>query len=292
MRWMTLREGPLKTYGGGLLGGVVVLLAVFFLLRGRIRIEGGKTGVTVTRFRSFERAAHWLLAGSFILLGLTGLASLFGRTVLLPLFGPDANAGILVVSKWVHNNVAWPFMVALIVVFFLWVWHNIPDRTDLRWVAQGGGFVGSKHPPAKKFNFGQKMIFWSVIVLGASVSASGLSLLFPFELPMFAATFEKANALGVMDWLGRDPLPTALSPQEEMQFSQIWHAIVSFVMMAIVLAHIYIGSLGMEGAYDAMGSGEVDVAWAEQHHRLWLEEVQEGYGQEVPEGRPTATPAE
>ena len=60
-----------------------------------------------------------------------------------------------------------------------------------------------------------------------------------------------------------------------MQLAQAWHAIVSFVLMAIILAHIYIGSLGMEGAFDAMGTGEVDENWAEQHHSIWYEELKE-----------------
>ena len=296
MRWLQWRAGPLRTWGGGLLIGVAALLAVFFLLRGRIRIDGGKSGVTVTRFRSFERAAHWLLAGSFILLALTGLAALFGRVVLVPLLGHEANAAILIASKWVHNNVAWPFMVALVVVFVLWVWHNVPNRTDLDWVRRGGGFFGGAHPAAKKFNFGQKLIFWSVILLGASVSASGLSLLFPFELTLFAGTFDALNATGLPGLFG-GPLDSALAPQEEMQLAQLWHSIVAFVFMAIVLAHIYLGSLGMEGAYDAMGSGQVDVAWAEQHHALWLEEVRakERAAPSRASGRSrgtTATPAE
>ena len=275
LRYLEFRQGPLKAWGGGLLAGVAALLAVFFAIRGRIRIEGGKTGVTVTRFNSFERAAHWLLSGSFLLLGITGLLALFGRVALVPLFGHEANAGILVVSKWVHNNVAWPFMVALVVVFGLWVWHNIPNRGDLRWIRAGGGFIGHGHPPAKKFNAGQKLIFWSVIILGASVSASGVSLLFPFEVNLFAATFEKLNATGLPGLILGGDLNTALAPQEEMQLAQLWHGIVSFVFMAIILGHIYIGSVGMEGAYDAMGSGEVDVAWAEQHHSLWLDEMRE-----------------
>ncbi|MEM9796563.1 MAG: formate dehydrogenase subunit gamma [Pseudomonadota bacterium] len=287
MVWWQFREGPLRTYGGWLLLGTIAVLAVFFLLRGRVRIEAGRSGRTVTRFQWFERFSHWLLAGSFILLGITGLASLFGRTVLVPLLGKEANATILIASKWVHNNVAWPFMIALIFVFFLWVWHNIPNRTDLVWIKQAGGIVGSKHPPAKKFNFGQKLIFWSVIVLGGSISVSGLALLFPFEIQLFAATFDKMNAIGIPDLLGRAPFPTQLAPQEEMQLAQSWHAIVSFVLMAIIIAHIYIGSLGMEGAYDAMGTGEVDEAWAKQHHSLWLEEIE---GKDAKGG--TTTPAE
>ena len=157
----------------------------------------------------------------------------------------------------------------------MWVAHNIPNKLDLVWIKQFGGIIGKKHPPAKKFNAGQKVIFWSVILFGASISVSGLSLLFPFELPLFAKTFALLNDTGIPQWLGYGVLPTELAPQEEMQLAQLWHGIVAFVLMAIIIAHIYIGTLGMEGAYDAMGSGEVDEAWAHQHHSIWLEEVQE-----------------
>ncbi len=273
MKWLSFRSGPLTKYGLWLLAGTVIMLAVFYLLRGRIRVDGGLRGTTVERFKFIERMAHWTMAWSFILLGLTGVLVLIGRKVLAPAFGLEMNGTILLVSKFIHNNVSWAFMVALVTVFFMWVWHNIPNRTDIVWIKQAGGIVGSKHPPAKKFNFGQKIIFWSVIVLGGSLSVSGLSLLFPFEITMFAKTFGILNDLGLPSMIGLDALPTQLSPQEEMQYSQLWHAIMAFVMMSIIIAHIYIGSVGMEGAYDAMGTGDVDEAWAEQHHSIWLEEV-------------------
>ena len=274
MRWLQIRSGPLAIWGGYLLVATLGLLAVFYLVRGRIRIDGEKSGRTITRFKAVERFGHWLLAGSFILLGVTGLITLFGRVVLIPLFGKDVFANLALVSKWIHNSVAWAFIVGLIMVFAMWVVHNLPNRTDLVWMAKGGGlFVKGVHPPAKKFNAGQKLIFWSVNLLGGSIAVTGVSLLFPFELPMFAATFETLNALGIPQLFSLGELRTELSPHEEMQFAQLWHAIVAFVLMAIILAHIYIGSLGMEGAYDAMGSGEVDLQWAREHHSLWVEEV-------------------
>ena len=273
MAWYEFRAGPLSSYGGYLLLGTIAALALFYILRGRIGLDAQPTGRTITRFKAFERFSHWLLAGSFILLGITGLASLFGRKFIIPLMGHEANSTLLIATKFIHNNVSWAFMLALVFVFFLWVWHNIPDRTDITWFAQAGGIVGKKHPPAKKFNGGQKIIFWSVIVLGASISASGLSLLFPFDMLLFAKSFALFNDLGLPQMLGAGELPVALAPQEEMQLAQAWHAIVSFVLMAIIIAHIYIGSIGMEGAFDAMGSGEVDEAWARQHHSIWVDEV-------------------
>ncbi|MBJ3764217.1 formate dehydrogenase subunit gamma [Maribius pontilimi] len=289
MAWLQFREGPLPKWGGIAMLGMAGLLAVFYLLAGRVRIEGGKDGRTLTRFISVERFAHWLLSGSFIILGLTGLLSLFGRKVFIPAFGHEAYASVAAVTAWLHDNVSWAFMLALVMIFVLWVWDNLPDRTDLTWIAQGGGLIGKGHPPAKKFNFGQKIIFWSVIVLGTSISVSGLALLFPFELQLFAPTFEKLNAIGLPQLLGFGPLDTNLAPHEEMQLSQLWHAIVAFVLMTIIIAHIYIGSLGMEGAFDAMGSGQVDENWAEQHHSIWAEEKK---AEERGAGGAQATPAE
>ena len=301
MNWLIFREGPLRTYGGYFLLATLGLLVLFYLIRGRIRIDSGPAGVTIQRFKAVERFGHWLLAGSFILLGVTGLFTLYARLMIgRPETGVSDEASMmarqdgaflenaLIASKWVHNNVSWAFILALVIIFVMWVIHNLPDRTDLNWIAKGGGIFTKSHPPAKKFNAGQKLIFWSVIVLGGSIAASGLSLLFPFELPMFAKTFVILNKTGLPEVFGFGVLPETLTPHAEMQLAQSWHAIVSFVLMGIVIAHIYIGSVGMEGAYDAMGSGEVDLNWAKEHHSLWVEEVQAKKG-EAPE---SATPAE
>ncbi|WP_114965104.1 formate dehydrogenase subunit gamma [Alkalilacustris brevis] len=291
MRWLEFRSGPLKTYGGYLLLGMLAVLVVFFALRGRIRIDGEKTGRRMLRFSAIERFAHWMLAGSFILLAITGLVQLFGRAFIIPLIGREAFAPVALAGKWVHNNFAWPFMLALLMVIVFWLVHNLPNRHDLKWLAKGGGlFSKGTHPPAKKFNAGQKLIFWAVVVLGLSISASGLALLFPFQMPLFAVTFEKLNALGLPQLFGYGALPEVLAPHEEMQLAQAWHAIVAFVFMAIIMAHIYLGSVGMEGAFDAMGSGEVEEQWAKEHHSLWFEEEKEK--QATASKKPAAQPAE
>lgn len=190
----------------------------------------------------------------------------------MPLVGKELFATITLAGKWVHNNVAWPFMWALVMVFLLWVRHNLPSLLDIRWFLMGGGLLGGAHPPARKFNAGQKIVFWSVILLGTSVSLSGISLLFPYDAPMFAKTFQILNDLGISQLVMGAPLATDISGMQEMQYAQIWHTIVAFAMIFIIIAHIYIGSVGMEGAFDAMGSGEVDLNWASEHHGLWVEE--------------------
>ena len=270
--WYKLREGPVITYGGSAILAIIALLAVFYFVRGRIKIKGGPAGTTVERFKAIERFGHWLLAGSFVALAITGLITLMGRSFLIPVMGPEAFATLAAGSKWLHNNIAWAFMLGLVMTFFMWVAHNIPNKLDWQWLKVGGGIFTNAHPSARKFNAGQKIVFWTVMLLGFSVSLSGLSLLFPFEIPMFAKTFGVVNTV-----LGTD-LPTVLTPHEEMQYANIWHSIVAFVMMLAIIAHIYIGSVGMEGAFDAMGNGQVDLEWARQHHDLWVAEVEAKQG--------------
>jgi formate dehydrogenase subunit gamma len=272
MPWYKLREGPLISYGGGALLGILLLLVVFYFVRGKIMIDGGPSGTKIERFKAIERFGHWLLAGSFIALALTGLITLMGRSFLIPVIGHEAYSTLAVGSKWLHNNIAWAFMLGLIMTFCMWVVHNIPNKLDWQWIKAGGGIFTKSHPSSKKFNAGQKIIFWTVMLLGLSVSLSGLSLLFPFVMPMFAGTFSVINSV-----IGTD-FPTALTPHEEMQYANIWHSIVAFAMMVAIIAHIYIGSVGMEGAFDAMGNGQVDREWARQHHDLWVEEVEAKQG--------------
>ena len=268
--WRNFRNGPLFEYSTWGVLGIVGLLALFFLARGRVRIDSGPSGKTIERFNFFERTVHWMTAVSFIILGLSGLNLLFGKKVLLPVLGPDIFAAITLWGKIAHNYLGFAFALGVVLMFLLWVRHNLPSRHDIKWVLLGGGvLVKGVHPPAKKFNAGQKVIFWCVILGGTSLFLSGLSLLFPFQIPMFAETFAVMNKVGF-------DLPTELTMMQEMQLAQLWHAIVGVVMVVIIIAHIYIGSLGMEGAFDAMGSGMVDENWAREHHGLWVAEVKGG----------------
>lgn len=265
--WRAIRNGPLSTYGVWVLLGMIILLALFFALRGRIKIEAGKSGRTIERFNFLDRVTHWTTAVSFIVLALTGMNILWGKYVLLPVLGPSAFAAITTAGKYLHNYVAFAFMLGILMMFVLWVGHNIPNGYDLKWIAKGGGMFGKhNHPPARKFNAGQKIVFWATILGGISISLSGIALLFPFETTMWAKTF------GILGAIGFD-VPSQVTLMEEQQLSSLWHAVVGIVLIAIILAHIYIGTLGMEGAFDAMGSGQVDENWAREHHSVWVAEV-------------------
>ena len=274
MRWLELRRGPLPRYGGYALLGMLGVIALFYLLRGKIMIQGEKTGQTVLRFRLLERIAHWTMAIPFLLLAITGLTSLFGRVAIIPLIGKPAFSVIATGNKFVHNYISWVFMAGLILSFVLWAWKNLPDRYDLPWLLRAGGlFTKGVHPSSGKFNAGEKLIFWAVIGLGTLISFTGVAMLFPYSLQVFAPFFDVLNNMGISQLLGLGELNTSLSPQEEMQYAQLWHAVTAFVLMTIIIAHIYLGSVGMEGALESMTSGEVDVQWAKEHHDKWYEEI-------------------
>ena len=263
--WAATHGGTVKTVNVVAILGMLAVLAGFYMYRGKIRIDSGPSGRTIQRFNAVERFAHWLLAATFIILALTGLNLLIGRAVILPIVGESAFGTISAWGKIAHNYLAWPFMVALVLVFFAWVVHNIPNRLDIEWLKAGGGlFKKGVHPPAKKFNAGQKAIFWSVIIGGAALSFTGVMLLFP-EIAGTSA---------------------------QWQLYQVIHAIVAGIMTAVIVAHIYIGSVGMEGAFDAMGSGEVDLNWAKEHHSLWVEEKLAREGKAAPSGGAAPQPAE
>ena len=260
--WRDFHRSTLPIVGGLAILGMLALLAIFLMVRGRIRLDHGFSGTRILRFASFERFTHWLTASCFVVLALSGLNISFGRILILPLFGANAFATMSGYAKIAHDYLAFPFMLGLAIMFLIWIKDNIPGAIDLEWIKQGGGILAKgRHPPAKRFNAGQKGIFWIVIIGGALMSASGWFLLFPY-LP--------ANV-------------TAL------QFWTVIHAVIAMLFVAAMLAHIYIGTVGMEGAFDAMGTGAVDLNWAKEHHSLWVEEEQaKGHAPSGGAARPVA----
>jgi formate dehydrogenase subunit gamma len=258
--WDHFHEVILHRLGAIVILGMMVLLAIGYLVLGRIRISSGRSGVKVARFNGFERFSHWLTAVSFVLLGLTGLNITFGKRLLLPVLGPDAFSDLAQSAKYVHNFVGFSFIVGLFLIIALWIKDNIPGRIDIDWLKQGGGFIKSKHAPAGRFNAGEKMVFWFALGAGIAVIVSGLLLLFPFYVTNIAG----------------------------MQIAQVVHAVVAMLFVAVILAHIYIGTLGMEGAFEAMGTGEVDLNWAREHHDRWLEEALAKERSAVPRSMPAA----
>lgn len=267
--WREFRNGPIATYGWWGMAGVAAACLLFFLLRGSMPVASGLSGKLIERFTLSERAGHWVIAISFLVLGLTGLNMLYGRELLLPVMGPEAFTALTLGGKWAHFVSAFIFMIGIVWIFIKWIPHNLPDKTDLMWFLKGGGYlIPGVHAHAKKFNPGQKIVFWLTVLGGISVSMSGLALLLPFEFAFFAKTFGAINAV-----FGTE-LPTNLSAMQEMQLNQLWHSIVSLFLLSVIVAHIYLGTVGLQGAFQAMTTGKVDLNWAKEHHDLWVEELQ------------------
>jgi formate dehydrogenase subunit gamma len=241
--WRQFHQVTMRWIGAVAILGMLAVLLLFYLIRGMVRIEAGRSGSTLVRFNAFERFVHWMTATCFIVLALSGLNITFGKELLIPLMGPQAFATFSQWAKYAHNYLSFPFTLGVVLMFLMWVAWNFPSGVDLRWIREGGGIVGSKHPPARRFNAGQKAIYWIVVLGGGAAAVTGYLLMFPFYATDIAG----------------------------MQTAQMVHGIVGVVFIAIMLAHIYIGTIGMQGAFEAMGKGEVDVNWARQHHSLWLE---------------------
>ena len=241
-QWDQFHEIILRWLGTIVILGMIVALGAAYLIMGRLRISNGRSGQKLRRFTPFERFSHWLTAVSFVALALTGLNITFGKIVLLPMVGPETFSSLSQAAKYVHNFVSAAFVIGLVLIVGLWIKDNIPRKVDVDWVKQGGGFIKSKHASSGRFNAGEKLVFWFALGAGAAVTISGYLLMFPFYVTDIAG----------------------------MQIAQVVHAVIAVLFVAVIIAHIYIGTLGMEGAFEAMATGDVDVNWAREHHDLWL----------------------
>lgn len=244
--WRELRNGPITLYGGIVLCVVVVAIGLFYLKRGMIRLSGPPTGRQIQRFSTLERMAHWSMAVSFVILAVTGLTLLFGKYVLLPVFGYTLFSWLAVIGKNVHNFVGPLFLLSIVVSFFIFVKDNMWKKEDADWIAKAGGLLSGEHVPSWRFNFGEKFMFWfGVVFLGLTVSGSGL----------------------IMDF------PNFGQVRDTMQTVNIIHSVGALLFVCLMLGHIYIGTIGMQGAYDSMRYGHVDEAWAREHHELWYHQT-------------------
>ncbi|WP_374562943.1 formate dehydrogenase subunit gamma [Ideonella sp.] len=267
--WRQVRNQWLIPYGGALLFIVALAIALFYWRKGPLG-HAPNTGSTIERFTPFERAAHWSNAIAFVVLALSGLVMAFGKFLLLPLIGSTLFGWLTYALKTAHNLVGPLFAVSLVVVLLTFVRDNLPQRGDLTWLRRGGGLMSDREVPSNRFNAGEKLVFWGgVLLLGGIVVASGL----------------------VMDQL----LPGLGYLRGDMHIAHMVHASAAVLMMAMFCGHIYIGTIGMRGAYRAMREGHVDEAWAAEHHALWLADIRAGKipaQRSAPSARPhTARPA-
>lgn len=248
--WRELRNGPVTVYGGWALVAVLLLIAAFYLLRGQIRTSGEPTGRMIERFTMVERSVHWINAACFVVLGLTGLLMLFGKHLLLPVFGYTLFSILATISKTGHNFVGPLFAVTLIAMFLTYVKDNFPRAYDFTWLLKGGGLLSrTAHVPSHRFNGGEKLMFWGgLVLLGTIVAVTGFIL----DFPNYGQT------------------------RGQMQDAWAIHAIAALLFIAVIMGHIYLGTIGMQGALDAMKTGYVDETWAKEHHSRWYDDIKAG----------------
>ena len=247
--WRNFRNGPITFYGGWLVVLVCAVIAAIYFAMGPVKLHDKPSGRTIERFSLAERWAHWVMGISFCVLGAGGLIMLFGKHVLLPVIGYTLFAWLTSLAKNLHNFVAPLFIVSLLVFIVMYLKDNLPEKGDLAWLANGWKMFKGEHLPSGRFNAGEKLWFWAgVVVLCLIVSISGLILLFP--------NFDQLRVT--------------------MQQASVVHAIASVLVIAAGIGHIYMGTIGVEGAYGNMRDGVTDETWAKEHHDSWYNDVKSG----------------
>ncbi|MCU7878760.1 MAG: formate dehydrogenase subunit gamma [Candidatus Thiodiazotropha sp. (ex Lucinoma borealis)] len=246
-QWRKFRMHQLIPVGGSLLIGIVIALALFYLLRGKVAIEGGASEKKLLRYTNYEQLIHWFIASIFLFLAISGLIILFGRPVLIPIIGKEVFSIIASACKEGHNLMGPLFLVALILIFIKFVRRNIYQKGDLSWLLRGGGIIGKKHVPSNFFNMGEKTMFWMLVLVGSVIIISGFVLIFPI--------------------FGQG--------REWMELAHVGHAIGAILMISVIIGHIYIGTIGMEGAIEGMKTGYCDLNWAKEHHDLWATKAEQ-----------------
>jgi formate dehydrogenase subunit gamma len=246
-RWARFRiENPVR-YAPVALLAVILVLVLFYSLRGKVGIDGGLSGRMVRRFTDYERIAHWILALVFLFLAITGLILLLGRSLLIPLFGHQVFSLLASASKEGHNLFGPIFLVSLIMMVISFARRNIYEKGDLTWLLKGGGFIGKGHVSGGFFNMGEKSWYWLVILVGLVISVSGLVLVSP--------NFGQGRVI--------------------MEISHVVHVFAAILLIAVAIGHMYMGSIGTEGSLEAMKSGYVDINWVEAHHDRWAKQVKD-----------------
>ena len=249
--WRQVRNQWLIPYGGALLLIIAGAIGIFYWRKGALGGHEPDTGRVIERFTLFERSAHWANAIAFVTLAISGIVMAFGKFFLLPVLGATLFGWLTYALKTVHNFVGPVFAVSLVIVFFTFLKDNYPKASDWTWLRRAGGMLGGKEVPSHRFNAAEKLVFWGgVFSLGMLVVASGL----------------------VLDKL----VPGLGETRGQMQIAHMVHAAATVLMMAMFIGHIYIGSIGMKGAYGAMRTGYVDEGWAKEHHQWWYEDVKAG----------------
>jgi formate dehydrogenase subunit gamma len=249
--WRQTRNNILIPYGGSLLLIVMLAIGIFHFTIGPLKVKEQSSGRMIERFSALERAAHWSNAGAFVVLAMSGLTIAFGKFVLLPVIGSTLFGWLTYLMKNVHNFAGPLFAVSLLVVIVVFIRDNFPVKEDIGWLLKGGGILSGHEVPSARYNAGEKTVFWvGVLALGVTVVVSGLA----------------------MDKL----LPGLNYDRATMQVIHMVHSVSNILMLVVTMGHIYMGTAGTKGSYEGMKTGYVDETWAEQHHKLWYDDIKSG----------------
>ena len=261
--WRALRNSLVTPYAGWAIVGMVVLIAAFYLWKGTMRLHEPPTGRKLRRFTAWQMAIHWTTAYAFVTLAITGLIIAFGKNILLPLIGYTLFSWLTVLAKNLHNFIGPLFLICILLLFFTFVRDNVWHKYDWNWIRHFGGLISKRDVPSGKFNAGEKAWFWGgLLVAGIAVSITGLILDFP--------NFNQTRGT--------------------MQIANLIHLTIASLFILAALGHIYMGTLGMAGAYDAMSKGYVDETWAKEHHLYWYNDIKAGKIPTAPDDAPAPVP--
>jgi len=250
--WRALRV-PVATAGGLMFAAALLGLAIFYALRGPMTVESKPGERLIQRFEPADRWAHWLLAITWVTLAITGLILSLGKSVLLPLVGYTLFSWLATLSKNVHNFIGPILLVAVPWMFIRYIRSNGIGIEDVKWFVNIVGYFKGHEYPSGKFNAGEKLVFWFVLVIFSTILIiSGLVLAFP--------NFDQTR--------------------QTMQVANLAHMAAAYLAIALACVHIYLGTIGMTGAYRAMRDGYVDESWAKHHHERWYEQVVAGTARE------------
>jgi formate dehydrogenase subunit gamma len=202
----------------------------------------------IVRYDFGERLVHALAALSYVYLLLTGLAFwtpwLYWIAIVL---------GGGFVSRMLHPWVGLVFALAVLAMYVRWRRDMRTTPEDRAWRSAMGHYVRNEDshvPPAGRFNYGQKTLFWVMAIGGLVLLLSGLVMWFVASLP---------------------PAWHVLRP-----LASLVHAAAALVTIGGFIVHIYMGVAVVPGGLHAIVRGDVTEAWAREHHGGWYEEVGSG----------------
>jgi formate dehydrogenase subunit gamma len=225
--------------------------------------KGGEAHMQVPRYSGSARINHWIVAISFVLLMISGLAlfhpSLYGLTAL---FGGGETA------RWLHPWLGVVLVVGFLGLFVRFFAANLPEKTDWVWLARLRHVLAGREeflPEIGKYNAGQKFVFWSQAVLVAVMFITGIGL-WPAGLAYMEQLFGFKATI------------------DQRRLAAVLHAGSAVMTIAIWIIHVY-AAIWVRGTISAMTRGSVTGGWAWRHHRKWLrkEVAKEPGGQQAAE---------